>query len=94
MIERIFWKHQDIMRDYKINKFKINSTTLMTTILPVGFLYGSFYEKFIRKIPFSLQTDFVIVTYMGVMKVNLEIRYFKRRLKDYEEKITKEKIDK
>ncbi len=83
MIEQIFWKKQDILKDYKINKFKLNLHAMLITIIPFGVFYGLKYESLIRKIPFSLQAMTLLLFYQMIRKILLDFRYSNRRINKY-----------
>jgi hypothetical protein len=82
MSERIFWKRQDIIKDYKQNNFRIITYTSIMTFVPFCLFYGIFYERLIRKTPFSLQLSLIILAYQFNKNFILQSRHYDRKIKE------------
>ncbi len=82
MIERVFWRKQEIFIDYKNNKYKINTYCSLFTLIPYGVVYGLFYDKILRKIPFSLQLSLIIITFQINKNLILHSRNFNQKVRE------------
>lgn len=82
MSERIFWKRQEMIKDYRQNNFRIVTYTSILTFAPFCLIYGIFYERLIRKIPFSLQLSLLYLTYQFNKNFILHARHYDRRIKE------------
>ena len=78
--EYIFWKNQKIMRDYRQNKLFYFTTSSLITMTPLFFIYGLYYEKYIRKIPFHIQLGMMIIFYKSTSRFIKELRYLTEKL--------------
>lgn len=79
-IDEIFWKNQKILKNYKNNNLFYISTASFTTFTPLVVIYGLFYEKYIRKIPFHVQFAVIIIMYKSSLKFIQEIKYQAERI--------------
>lgn len=82
MIERVFWRKQEIFKDYKNNKYRINTYCSLLTLIPYGIVYGLFYDKILRKIPFSLQLSLFIITFQINKNLILHSRNFNQKVRE------------
>jgi hypothetical protein len=82
MIERVFWKKQEIFKDYKKNKYTIMTYSTLLTFIPFGILYGVLYDKILRKIPFSLQLSLILITFQINKNLILHTRNFNQRVRE------------
>ena len=86
--EYLFWKNQKLLKDYREKKLFFISTSALFTSLPALFMYGMYYENFIRKIPFHIQIASLIIFYKSSFRMIQEIIYQKEKIeKDLKENI-------
>jgi hypothetical protein len=93
MIERVFWRKQEIFNDYRNNKIKVLINSSLFTLIPAGIIYGNLYDKVLRKVPFSLQMVMIILTFQLNKNIILNYRNFNQRVRaNYEKVSNKNKV--
>ena len=93
MIERVFWRKQEIFNDYKNNRLRVLIISSLFTLIPAGIIYGNLYDKILRKVPFSIQIAMIILTFQLNKNIILNYRNFNQRVKaSYEKLSNKNKV--
>ena len=83
MTDKIFWNQQEKLRDFKENKVKILFLASLCTFVPFGLIYGLFYEKGLRRVPFSFQLMTAALVFLMNKNIILQGRSYKRRVLFY-----------